>query len=105
MDFDFSDDQKALKDHARRFLEEQSSRDVVRAVLDGGSGHDPSLWRSVAEMGLPGTAIPDQYGGLGLGYLELCVIAEELGGALAPAAVSPSFFFFGAPLLLGGGGG
>ncbi len=102
MDFDFSDDQKALKDHARRFLEEQSSRDVVRAVLDGGSGHDPSLWRSVAEMGLPGTAIPDQYGGLGLGYLELCVIAEELGRSLAPVPMSSSIYL-AAELILAAG--
>ncbi len=102
MDFDFSDDQKALKDHARRFLEEQSSRDVVRGVLDSGSGHHASLWRSVAEMGFPGTAIPVQYGGLGLGYLELCVVAEELGRSLAPVPMSSSIYL-AAELILAAG--
>ena len=102
MDFDFSDDQKALKDHARRFLEKNSPREAVRAVLDGELDYDSTLWRAMGDMGFPATAIPEQYGGLGLGYLELCVIAEELGRSLAPVPVSSSIYLAAELLLVGG---
>ena len=52
----------------------------------------PDLWSQVAEMGFTATAIPEEYGGLGLGYLELCVIAEELGRSLAPTPFSSSVY-------------
>jgi alkylation response protein AidB-like acyl-CoA dehydrogenase len=102
VDFDFSDDQKALRDHARRFLEKNSPREAVRAVLDGKLDCDSTLWRAMGDMGFPATAIPERYGGLGLGYLELCVIAEELGRSLAPVPLSSSIYL-AAELLLAGG--
>ena len=92
MDFDFSDDQKQLREHARRFLEKTSSREVVRAVLDAGHSHDPKLWAGLGELGFTATTIPEEFGGLGLGYLELCVIAEELGRSLAPVPFSSSVY-------------
>ena len=94
MNFDFSDDQKLLKDQARKFLAEKCPPKAVRAVLEGDAGHDRALWQAIAEMGWLGTAIPENYGGLGLGYLELCVVAEELGNgrrhrrkAISPTAI------------------
>ena len=92
MDFDFSAEQKQLKDHARRFFEERCGRDTVRAVLDGAQSYDPALWRAMGELGFMGTAIPEEYGGVGLGYLELCVIAEEAGRSLAPVPFSSSIY-------------
>ena len=56
----------------------------MRAVLEGQAPYDAALWRSMAEMGWLGAAIPEAYGGAGLGYEALCVLAEELGRALAP---------------------
>ena len=68
MNFDFSDDQKYLKEQARKFLSEQSSMTVVRAVLnDEQKSHDAGLWKAIAEMGWLGAAIPEEFGGLGLG--------------------------------------
>ena len=75
MDFDFSADQRQLKDQARRFLADQCDRTAVRAVLDGPQSHDAALWKGLAQQGYLGAAIPEAYGGLGAGYLELCVIA------------------------------
>ena len=83
MNFDFSDEQKQLKDSARKFLEKESTPQQVRAVLEGDAGYDKALWKGLAEMGFTGAAIPEEHGGAGLGYLELCVIAEELGRAVA----------------------
>ncbi len=102
MNFDFSDDQKMLRDQARRFLTEKCTTKVVRKVFEGEHGYDRELWKQIAEMGWLGTAIPEQYGGLGLGHLELCVIAEELGRALAPAPFSSTVYLFAEALLLAG---
>lgn len=90
MEFDFSPDQKQLKEQARRFLEGRCDRTAVRAVLDGPQSYDAALWKGLAEQGYLGAAIPEAYGGLGAGYLELCVIAEELGRAVAPVPFSSS---------------
>ena len=92
MDFEFSAEQLQLKEQARRYLADKCPTTAVRAILEGSEPFDRDLWNGLAEMGFLGAAIPEEYGGLGLGYLELCVIAEELGRALAPVPVSSSIF-------------
>ena len=95
MNFDFSDDQKLLRDQARKFLFDKCDRKSVRTVLDDDQLHyHKELWSQISEMGWTGTAIPEEYGGLGLGMLELCVIAEELGRSLAPTPFSSSIYLF-----------
>lgn len=103
MNFDFSDDQKSLKEQARRFLSEKAGPKATRGVLNNAAiSYDEALWRSVAEMGWLGAAIPEQYGGLGLGRLELCVLAEELGRAVAPIPFSSTVYFVSEALMLAG---
>lgn len=103
MNFDFSDDQKFLRDEARKFLEAQCTSAHVRAVLDDEDmSHNEGVWKQIVEMGWLGAAIPEEYGGLGLGMLELCVIAEELGRVLAPVPFGSSAFFFAEALKLAG---
>ncbi|MBV05774.1 MAG: acyl-CoA dehydrogenase [Gammaproteobacteria bacterium] len=92
MNFEFSADQMQLKDIARKFLEKEESVKRARNVLEGDSPFDEELWKQIAEMGFTATAIPEEFGGLGLGYLELCVIAEELGRSLAPTPFSSSVY-------------
>ncbi|MEO0466412.1 MAG: acyl-CoA dehydrogenase family protein [Pseudomonadota bacterium] len=95
MNFDFSDDQKFLRGEARKFLEGECSMAAVRTVLDNSDvSHDGALWSKIAEMGWLGAAIPEEYDGLGLGMLELCVIAEELGRVLAPVPFSSTVYLF-----------
>ncbi|MBO0711711.1 MAG: acyl-CoA/acyl-ACP dehydrogenase [Acetobacteraceae bacterium] len=102
MDLDFSDEQKELREQARRMLTDRSPPAAVRAVLEGKAVYDQALWRGIAELGYLGTAIPEEYGGLGIGYLELCVIAEELGRALAPVPFSSSVYLATELLLAAG---
>src|SRR5215831_3003288 len=102
MNFDFSDDQKMLKDQAHKFLSEQCTTKTVRKVFESKAPYDVQLWKAIGEMGWTGTAVPEAYGGLGLGYLELCVIAEELGRALAPVPFSSTVYLFAEALLAGG---
>ncbi len=102
MNFDFSDDQKFLKDQANKFLTERCDTSVTRAVLEGDAPYDKALWKAIVEMGWTGVTIPEEYGGLGLGHLELCVIAEEMGRALAPVPFSSTVYLATEALLLAG---
>ncbi|MDP3853377.1 acyl-CoA dehydrogenase family protein [Phenylobacterium sp.] len=103
MNFDFSDDQKFLKDEARKFLAANCGTERVRKTLDDdGRAYDEALWKSVAEQGWLGAAIPEEFGGLGLGHLELCVIAEELGRVVAPIPFASTVYFLAEAILLAG---
>ena len=102
MNFDFSDEQKQLRDEARKFLAEKCPPKAVRTVLDGKEPYDRELWKGLADMGFLGVAIPEAYGGAGAGHLELCVIAEEMGRALAPVPFSSTVYLAAEALLLAG---
>lgn len=102
MNLDFSDEQKQLRDQVRRFLKENCPPAAVRAVLEGGQHHDAKLYAGLADLGVLGAAIPEEYGGVGLGHLELCVVAEELGRVIAPVPVA-STVYLGAECLLQAG--
>ncbi len=102
VNFDFSPDQRSLRDQARKFLAEQASSARVRRILEGAAPYDAELWRGMGEMGWIGTAIPEAHGGAGFGYLELCVIAEELGRSLAPTPFSSTIYLAAEALLLAG---
>jgi len=84
MNFDFSEEQKLLQNTARDYLAEQSSLTHVRDIFEADAGYSEKLWKGVAELGWLGVAIPEEYGGAGYGYLELAMIAGEIGQALAP---------------------
>jgi alkylation response protein AidB-like acyl-CoA dehydrogenase len=102
VNFDFSADQKALRDQARKFLSEHASSTRVRRILEGAAPYDAELWRGMGEMGWMGTAIPEPLGGAGFGHLELCVIAEELGRSLAPTPFASTIYLAAEALLLAG---
>src|SRR5580698_10343552 len=102
MNFDFSDEQKQLRDEARKFLAEKCPPKAVRTVLDGKEPYDRALWKGLAGMGFLGVAIPEEFGGAGAGHLELCVIAEEIGRALAPVPFSSSVYLAAEAILLAG---
>jgi alkylation response protein AidB-like acyl-CoA dehydrogenase len=76
--------QREITAAAAAFLERRLTREVVRAVVDAGSGHDRALWREIAALGWCGLCVPEDQGGLGLGLQELAGLAELLGGRLAP---------------------
>lgn len=102
MNFEFSDEQNLLRDQAQGFLADNCAPAAVRSVLEGASEYDQELWQKVAEMGWTATVIPEEFGGLGLSYLELVVIAEELGRVVAPIPFSSSVYLATEALLLAG---
>jgi acyl-CoA dehydrogenase len=85
MNFDFSPEQQQFRDQMRRLLDKADGRGQGRRILEKRGEHYSSpIWHSLAELGVQAAAIPEQHAGLGLGPLELCVAAEEIGRALAP---------------------
>ncbi|HVZ09652.1 acyl-CoA dehydrogenase family protein [Rhodopila sp.] len=102
MNFDFSDDLKQLRDQARRFLSERCPTSVVRRSLDGQEPFAADLWKEIAQMGWIGAAIPEDLGGAGLGYEGLCVLAEEMGRAIAPVPFASTAYLTAEAILTAG---
>jgi alkylation response protein AidB-like acyl-CoA dehydrogenase len=82
MDFDLTEDQREIKNVARELLTARSPFARVREAADA-ARYDEALWKEIVELGWPGIAVPEQYGGQGLGAVELAVLLEELGYACA----------------------
>ena len=102
MNFEFSEDALFMRDQASDFLRDRCGSNVVRSVLDGEQPYARDLWQNIASMGWLGAAIPEQYGGVGLGYEGLCIIAEELGRVVAPLPFSSSIYLAAEILLKAG---
>lgn len=102
MQLTFTEEQQALRKTVRDFANKRSPVTRFRTLRDNPTGaHDPELWRSMAELGWTGVAIPEAHDGLGLGYTELSIIAEELGYTLSSQPLNTALF--GAiPALLAG---
>ncbi|HEY3970643.1 MAG TPA: acyl-CoA dehydrogenase family protein [Solirubrobacteraceae bacterium] len=83
MDFGLSADQREIQRTARELLAERARPERVREHAEGGR-LDETLWRELCELGWPGIAIAEEYGGQGLGLVELSILCEELGRTLAP---------------------
>src|ERR1700689_1003971 len=82
MDFDLTEDQKEIKNVARELLTARSPWARVRQAAEA-TAYDDALWREIVELGWPGIAVAESYGGQGLGAVELAVLLEELGYACA----------------------
>ena len=83
MEFVFSPEQEELRASLRKFLEARSPETEVRRVMETETGYDPTVWTVLtAELGLTALAIPEEYGGLGYGFLEVSIALEEMGRAL-----------------------
>ncbi len=86
LNFDFSPEQLALRESARRFFEQECPPSMMRVGQEGesGAGQARGLWEKMARLGYLSAVLRGLANDAGSGYLELCVIAEELGRALAP---------------------
>jgi alkylation response protein AidB-like acyl-CoA dehydrogenase len=102
VNFDFTDDQQAIKRTAKEFLADRFTLERVRELAESGAYHD-GAWREMCELGWPGIFIEEEHGGQGLGVIELVILMEELGYALAPvpflsnAAAGLALQFAGTP--------
>jgi alkylation response protein AidB-like acyl-CoA dehydrogenase len=83
MDLEFSEEESDLRDNVRRVLAGLSPPATVRAVYEG-KGNGTSIWAQMVELSWPALAIPEEHGGLGMGFVEVAIVAEELGRAVVP---------------------
>lgn len=83
MDFEFTQEHDELRQTVRRFLDNDSTEQTVRGLMATDDGFDRAVWAKMAEqMGLQGLIVPEDHGGAGMGFVELAVVLEEMGGAL-----------------------
>ena len=95
MNFGFNEEQELLRSTARKFFENECASETVRKLMDGSEGMTPELWKKLAEQGWLGLIVPEAYGGMGLGVVDLVVLMEEMGRAVVPGP-------FFSTVLLGG---
>lgn len=84
MDLGLNETQQMLKNSAREFLQAECPDTYVRAMEEDERGYTPEMWQKIAEQGWLGLIFPEEYGGVGLTYLDLSVLLEEMGRALLP---------------------
>ncbi|MFD5162231.1 acyl-CoA dehydrogenase family protein [Streptomyces hawaiiensis] len=105
MDARFTDEQDEIRRTLRELLAKRCGPQELRAAVDTPAGHDPALWTTLAgQLGLPGLALPESYGGVGCTVTELALACEETGRALAPTPLLATAVLT-APLLLALGTG
>ena len=88
MNFGFTDEQELLRSEARKFLDESCPLERVRALGETAEGFSPDLWKQIAELGWTGLAIPEAFGGAGLGWVDLVILLEETGRSLFPSPLA-----------------
>jgi alkylation response protein AidB-like acyl-CoA dehydrogenase len=90
MDFRFSEEQDTLRELAREILENEVTSERLKEIEKQGDFFDRETWSRLAEANLLGLAVPEAQGGMGMGFLELCILLSEIGRAVAPLPALPA---------------
>lgn len=96
MQFGLSESQQMLKDNARKFFAGECPMDEVRRLMETDTAYDAALWAKLTEQGYTGIIFPEEYGGVGLGKVELILLMEEAGRALLPGPLFSTVALAGA---------
>jgi len=98
MNFQFSDDQHAIRDLAGQIFSDRATDEFLLGFSRGDATYDDELWQTLAAQGLLGVAVPESCGGSGLGLIELCLVLEEQGRRVAPVPLLASLVLGGLPI-------
>jgi alkylation response protein AidB-like acyl-CoA dehydrogenase len=98
MDLTLTEDQELIRDAARELLESRCATAGVRAMEDDAAGYSSELWKEMIELGWTGLALPEACGGLGAGFLEVCLVIEELGRCQVPSPLAATVVGCGLPI-------
>ena len=98
MDFAYSEDEIAVRDLARRIMADNTSHERLRELDLAKTWFDMSLWGLLADAGLTALGLPEAIGGGGLGFVETCLVLEEMGRTVAPVPLLPTSVLGGAPI-------
>jgi alkylation response protein AidB-like acyl-CoA dehydrogenase len=99
MDFSLSSDQELIRDSAKRFVENECSKEMVRELSHSEKGYDLGMWRKMADLGWMGLALPEEFGGVGGGMIDLALVLEEMGRGLLPGPFFPTVAACAFPIL------
>ncbi len=102
MDFGFSQEQELLRQSAQDFLAKECPMTYVRQMMEDDRGYAEEQWQKMAELGWLGLIYPEEYGGAGLGMVDLVVILEEMGRVVLPGPFFSTVLLGGLTLLEGG---
>jgi len=102
MNFGFSEEQELLRSTARKFFENECPSSIVRELMETPEGMSRALWERIAEQGWLGLPYPEAYGGLGLGFVDLTVLMEEMGRAVVPGPFLSTVLLGGLAILEAG---
>ena len=105
MNFGFNEEQELLRNTARKFFENECGSDTVRRLMETPEGISAELWKKLAEQGWLGLIYPEQYDGTGLGLVDLVVLMEEMGRAVAPGPYFSTVLLGGLAVLEAGSEG
>ena len=103
MNFGFNEEQELLRNTARKFFENECGSGTVRRLMETPEGISAELWKKLAEQGWLGLIYPEQYDGTGLGLVDLVVLMEEMGRAVAPGPYFSTVLLGGLAILEAGG--
>ena len=103
MNFGFNEEQELLRNTARKFFENECGSETVRRLMETPEGISAELWKKLAEQGWLGLIYPEQYDGTGLGLVDLVVLMEEMGRAVAPGPYFSTVLLGGLAILEAGG--
>jgi alkylation response protein AidB-like acyl-CoA dehydrogenase len=81
MDLDLTEEQQLLKNSARDFFEKEFPKTRVKEMEEHQTGHDPEVWKKMADLGWLGLMIPEEYGGAEFGFMDMVILLEEMGRA------------------------
>ena len=98
MDFELREEEQAVADLSRQIIGDQATNERLKELEAGGVQRDDALWKSLAEANLLGVAIDEAHGGMGFGFVELCVLLEELGRQVAPVPALETLVLGALPL-------
>src|SRR3977135_4607712 len=102
MNFGFNEEQELLRSTARKFFDNECASEIVRKLMDGPEGMTPDLWKKISEQGWTGLIFADEHGGMGLGFVDLVVLMEEMGRAVVPGPFFSTVLLGGLALLEAG---
>ena len=101
MDFGFSEEQNILRDQVQRFVKDRCPMTRVREIIKKENKFDTELWKEISDLGWLALSIPEEYGGLGLGWVDLTVVLEETASGLCPLPIASQSLAAAAVLLCG----
>ena len=102
MDFDPNDDQRMIRDSAVKFFADWCPRGAVLKMAESEGTCPQELWQGMVDLGWMGIPFPEQYGGMGMGFLDLAMVLEEMGRVVLPGPYFASVVMSGLTILFGG---